>query len=188
MEVKMGFLSDLFGIKGMKCAACGIHVNCPAEASVQSKKTGCIYFPEMEGSTVKLGPGDKLMKAENISLNKLSESMSNLFCLVCGQRLEEERIKNAPLLDCPDCHKPVSKRANVCVHCGCPIAEIIATQHETLQPAKQEVSSPKCPTCSSDRVERISVANKAGNVALLGVFAVGKVAKTFKCNSCGYQW
>ncbi len=215
ITVSAGFISIvaliIIGIKRIQgsmkkaeCETCGNHIKGVAEASVQSKETGRIYFPEMDGSTVKLGAGDKLMKTEKISLKKLDDSV-NLLCLACGQRLDEERIKideekikNSPLFDCPDCHKPISKRANVCVHCGCPISEIIneidthAHKPSVIQkvetPAQNITTIPKCPTCQSTNVEKISLKSKVGKVVLVGVFAIGKVSKTFKCNACGYQW
>lgn len=50
------------------------------------------------------------------------------------------------------------------------------------------INVPKCPTCQSANVEKISFASKAGKVALVGILAIGQVSKTFKCNSCGYKW
>ncbi len=47
---------------------------------------------------------------------------------------------------------------------------------------------PKCPTCNSVDIKKISVISKAGSVFLWGVFAVGKVAKQWQCNNCGSEW
>lgn len=46
----------------------------------------------------------------------------------------------------------------------------------------------KCPTCNSTVVKKISGGNKVGAVALFGVFSLGHISKTFKCESCGYKW
>lgn len=46
----------------------------------------------------------------------------------------------------------------------------------------------RCPNCKSTNIEKISAMNKAGSVLVWGVFAAGKVAKTFQCKSCGYKW
>lgn len=48
--------------------------------------------------------------------------------------------------------------------------------------------SVKCIACGSTNVQRISAASKVGSVALWGIFAVGKVAKTFKCKDCGMMF
>jgi len=36
--------------------------------------------------------------------------------------IKEEKPKNTTLIKCPDCGREVSRRAEKCIHCGCPIA------------------------------------------------------------------
>ena len=57
------------------------------------------------------------------------------------------------------------------------------------QQAKKEESAnlPKCPTCGSTNIEKISVAQKAAGGFLFGLFS-SNVRKTMKCNNCGYKW
>jgi hypothetical protein len=88
------------------------------------------------------------------------------------------------LIACPDCDNQVSFRAISCPHCGCPIAEVPPKKPSSLQTEHQ----PKCPTCGSINIEKISLKSKLGMTALVGVFAIGHIAKTFKCNSCGAKW
>lgn len=53
---------------------------------------------------------------------------------------------------------------------------------------KQESSNtPKCPTCSSTNIKKISGTSKVVSVAMFG-FLSQKVKKTFHCNNCGYEW
>jgi predicted RNA-binding Zn-ribbon protein involved in translation (DUF1610 family) len=47
---------------------------------------------------------------------------------------------------------------------------------------------PRCPTCTSDRVERIGAGRKLGAAAAVGVFAIGKMAQTYRCLNCGARW
>lgn len=47
---------------------------------------------------------------------------------------------------------------------------------------------PKCPTCGSANVHKISGVSKAASGALFGVFSLGYISKTFQCDNCGYQW
>lgn len=47
---------------------------------------------------------------------------------------------------------------------------------------------PKCPICGSTRLEKISLTNKIGSVALIGVFAVGHITKTYKCKNCNAKF
>ena len=44
---------------------------------------------------------------------------------------------------------------------------------------------PKCPICSSTKIQKISMTNKAASALTFGIFAVGHVSKTYKCNICG---
>lgn len=53
--------------------------------------------------------------------------------------------------------------------------------------AKELLNKPKCPTCSSTNVQKISSFSKAGSVAVFGIFSQ-KVRHQFKCNNCGYEW
>lgn len=50
-----------------------------------------------------------------------------------------------------------------------------------------EVNIPKCPTCGSTNIQKISGLSKAGSVALWGVFS-RKVHKQWHCNGCGSEW
>ena len=46
---------------------------------------------------------------------------------------------------------------------------------------------PKCPTCGSSNIEKISVGSKIVGAGLFGIFS--KTARSqFKCNNCGYKW
>lgn len=45
-----------------------------------------------------------------------------------------------------------------------------------------------CPVCGSTNVTKISGKDKALKMFFCGVLAAGEVAKTFKCESCGYKF
>ena len=55
------------------------------------------------------------------------------------------------------------------------------------QVQQQESNTPKCPTCNSTNLKKISGLSKAGSVAVWGLLSQ-KVKKTYHCNSCGYEW
>ncbi|MEY8339588.1 hypothetical protein AALB16_16535 [Lachnospiraceae bacterium 62-35] len=63
------------------------------------------------------------------------------------------------------------------------------TQAQQIQQLdeQQENNLPKCPTCGSTNLKRISGLSKAGSVAMWG-FLSQKVKKTYHCNKCGYEW
>ena len=46
---------------------------------------------------------------------------------------------------------------------------------------------PKCPTCKSTNIEKISMTKKAVGGALFGLFS-SNVRKTMHCKNCGYKW
>ncbi len=46
---------------------------------------------------------------------------------------------------------------------------------------------PKCPTCGSTNVHKISVGSKVVGFATVGVFS-SNLGKTMKCDNCGYKW
>lgn len=53
--------------------------------------------------------------------------------------------------------------------------------------AREWQNKPKCPTCTSTNIKKISSTSKAVNTAIFGIFGT-KRYKTFHCNNCGYEW
>lgn len=50
-----------------------------------------------------------------------------------------------------------------------------------------EKNVPKCPTCGSASIKKISGISKAGSIALWGIFS-RKVHKQWHCDNCGSEW
>ena len=46
---------------------------------------------------------------------------------------------------------------------------------------------PKCPTCGSTNLSKVSTMSKAGSVFMWGLLSQ-KVKKTWHCNNCKYEW
>lgn len=66
--------------------------------------------------------------------------------------------------------------------------EIQKHNEELLEKYKiEQTNAPKCPTCSSTNLRKITTTSKAVNTALFGLFGT-KRHKTFHCNNCGYEW
>ena len=66
--------------------------------------------------------------------------------------------------------------------------EIQKHNNELLENDKvKQANVPKCPTCQSTNLKKITVTSKAMNTALFGLFGT-KRHKTFHCNNCGYEW
>lgn len=56
-----------------------------------------------------------------------------------------------------------------------------------MEKVDQSNNRPKCPTCGSTNIEKISIGKKAKGSFLFGVFS-SDVRNTMCCNSCGYKW
>lgn len=49
---------------------------------------------------------------------------------------------------------------------------------------KDYMNMPKCPICSSTKIHKISMTNKAAAAITFGVLAAGHVSKTYQCDIC----
>nr|DAJ47615.1 MAG TPA: RNA polymerase II-like protein [Caudoviricetes sp.] len=59
--------------------------------------------------------------------------------------------------------------------------------YETYYPQLASNPKPKCPTCGSTNVEKISTLNRAVSIGIVGL-ASDKIGKQFQCKNCGYKW
>ena len=60
-------------------------------------------------------------------------------------------------------------------------------QANMQQSTPQQSNVPKCPTCGSTNIRKISVGAKMGGAAMFGLFS--KTAKSqFECGNCKYKW
>lgn len=66
------------------------------------------------------------------------------------------------------------------------IADKYSPSNQTIQPKTQSFV-PKCPTCGSTNVEKISLTSKAVGGVMFGLFS-SNVRKTMHCKNCGYKW
>lgn len=115
-------------------------------------------------------------------------------------------IINKDIYECPKCRelyffntakKPYTTNCPNC-KCGLIFVDNVDCDTERTEKVKNTPSysptkDPKspyyipiieCPYCHSTNTKKISATSKAGNVALFGIFATGKVSKNFHCNSC----
>ena len=77
------------------------------------------------------------------------------------------------LIKCRECGQDVSTEAGNCPHCGCPQKQ-------------EQVGIPKCPTCSSTEVDKISMGDRAMTMFLWG--SPKNLVCNFKCLKCGHKW
>lgn len=52
---------------------------------------------------------------------------------------------------------------------------------------KQQSNQPKCPTCGSTNIEKISAGKKMSGSFLFGIFS-SDIRNTMHCKDCGYTW
>lgn len=62
-----------------------------------------------------------------------------------------------------------------------------AIQNAAKKRIENEKNVPKCPTCGSTNVNKISTAKKAAGFVAVGVFS-SNFGKTMECKNCGYKW
>lgn len=82
------------------------------------------------------------------------------------------------------------KKLNELTNCGLVQAKEIAQKYHIEQESskpKEEDNKPKCPTCGSTNLSKVSTMSKAGSVFMWGLFSQ-KVKKTWHCNNCKYEW
>lgn len=52
---------------------------------------------------------------------------------------------------------------------------------------KEKSRTPKCPTCGSTNIRKMSGLERGASIVAFGVFSKN-INKTFKCGNCGYTW
>lgn len=52
---------------------------------------------------------------------------------------------------------------------------------------EKELYKPKCPTCGSSTISKISTTSRAVSIATVGI-ASSKIDKQFECKKCGFKW
>ena len=108
----------------------------------------------------------------NKTLYYLSNEEYSTVCKTCGQDLIFEMSR-------PYNPKNNIRQAN----------SMNSRSRATTQKQTQSINEyvPKCPTCGSPNVEKISLTSKVVGGALFGLFS-SNVRKTLHCKNCGYKW
>ena len=89
-----------------------------------------------------------------------------------------------------------SRFKSKCGHCGNELKNHILSKRpaDWADPRKRDMwvkdyeNIPKCPICSSIKIHKISLTNKAASALAFGVLSVGHVSKTYKCDTCGAKF
>lgn len=100
--------------------------------------------------------------------------------------LSTEKQQEIKLTSCPACKRDLSPAAEMCPGCGHPMRKRMEIVVKEAQ--KEAIKGITCPTCGSTNVIKIPGTYKAASAIMWGIFSMGTLTKTFKCNKCGYRW
>ena len=134
------------------------------------------------------------------------------YCVYCGKtynrdECEQIMIKKEPFTECPFCGTKYDQPVTECTakvrkkdKCGFgyqtidDAEEIIKMneekerkQAEMLECELEHPNIPKCPTCGSTNIHKISTTRKVAGA--IGFGLLSRTAKSqFECKNCGYKW
>jgi predicted RNA-binding Zn-ribbon protein involved in translation (DUF1610 family) len=57
-----------------------------------------------------------------------------------------------------------------------------------IEPEHWRVNAPRCPSCGSGNLQRVKGSEKVASAAMVGVFALGKMGKEWRCQNCGVMF
>ena len=119
-------------------------------------------------------------------------------CNRCGYMIEHIKQDYVSKFECPDCgslsgtlEENDFKLGVRCSNCG--KLHIMLEKHTTIDNRNispkptANANVPKCPTCGSINIQKISASAKLGGAMMFGIFS--KTAKSqWKCRNCGSKW
>lgn len=129
------------------------------------------------------------IKPEGFLYDYYFENEQDMICPVCNKKIIMAHISDYELKDLMDISQDSNfiksmddlKRDNIIEF------ESRMVQFRGVQESRVEEDKPKCPTCGSTNIEKISLGKKAVGGALFGLFS-SNVRKSMHCKSCGYKW
>lgn len=117
-----------------------------------------------------------------------TEKAKNVYSKELYNLTDEE--KHSILIDEEACHNPLFNRklAEKSFKKWHKQAKQANDQYfEKINQAKGIENIPKCPTCQSTNIKKISTASKVVGGAFFGLFSKN-VRSQFECVNCGYKW
>lgn len=90
----------------------------------------------------------------------------------------EQEIKTNPLFNHLEYEKYQQTKAD---------AKAYWNKQQITNKKDENSNIPKCPTCQSTNIKKISVAKRATHGFMFGIFSKTAFSQ-FECNNCGYKW
>lgn len=102
---------------------------------------------------------------------------------------------------CPECKREVESNVTACPNCGFDIYLYVSEYKRIYdkkvaaydgakisgEPVQAQLNVPKCPTCGSTNIVKISGAERALNAAAFGLLG-NRRKYHWHCNNCKYEW
>lgn len=186
-------------IKGMSCCpVCGASLD-----EEKEKDTSSHDEPLSFGEGIELGENDSFDEDkidfwwyEIDEPGELGEDDSggvSRICAKCGHLVGDAPY---PIARTGDYLLISARYRGRCGTCGNEMKNHILSKRpaDWVDPRKRDTwvkdyeNIPKCPICSSTKIHKISLTNKAASALAFGVLAAGHVSKTYKCDTCGAEF
>ncbi len=114
------------------------------------------------------------------------------FCPICGFADDDLKRGEPSFKICPKCNKEYITTMDHCIECG----YSTNSYKKKMEQLSIELTNPieyippiipKCPTCGSANIKKITAGQKLGGMIGFGIFS--KTARSqFECKNCGYKW
>ncbi len=138
------------------------------------------YFPDVENNIIpsecKICGG--ILINTGVSYEEYRTLPKTKRCAKCKRKYPKLFIK------CPKCNNQLTKLSTENKKMD---RQINVIREQTQEFYNKQQNIPKCPTCNSTNIEKISTASKAAGFITVGVFSKS-FGKTFHCKNCGYRW
>lgn len=150
--------------------------------------------------------GEKIIEKINVELNKNDSNLIYICCKdnsiiitkcpICNLRIDIDNDKIVEYNKEPINNEFTLKEPIKC-ECGLVSLKIKIPEtakvnntrniYQTIE-TNNKKNIPKCPTCGSTNIGKITKTNKVGSALLFGVFSVGHLSKVYECYGCKYKW
>ena len=134
---------------------------------------------------------------QNLFFPNFEEENKSKFCPHCNSELviselTYEEYQTLPKTKrCKKCKRKYPKLFIKCPKCNQQLIKLSTENKNATQQIRQcnetQQNIPKCPTCQSTNIEKISDVKKAAGFLTVGVFSKN-FGKTYHCKNCDYRW